>query len=93
MARHQRRWFCRACQREWAFRTVEPQDTCPGCGTPEAEQIEFQGTFDIHTPRDVIRFASEESPPLAEPTPLTLAQEIKRGPRGAISPPLPVELL
>lgn len=40
MARLQRRWVCRGCEREWAFSTM-PSQPCPLCGDPRVDQVEY----------------------------------------------------
>jgi hypothetical protein len=58
MMPQQRRWICRECSREWVFSNTA-NDNCPGCGSPEVEQITFNGLFDSKTPPDVFRGKDE----------------------------------
>lgn len=61
--RTQKRWYCWDCRREWAYRHEGPEDECPGCSSRRIERIEFQGLFDIHTPKAVSVNAQDDMKP------------------------------
>lgn len=45
------------------FRTMGPEGNCPACGSPEIEQIVFEGLFDSRTsPDEIARVMTSVTP-------------------------------